>query len=267
MKIFQEILHDIRKRQNIDVYINIVLAIIVSILGLAQIVDNSIISSAVLATIALVSISLLANRRENERIQMLLQRNLRNEFNPFFWENEARKHLDFEKQLKLARSIDLLGYTQVGFLRQFNSNLMQAIKDGTKVRILLVNNSSLAGDLMRDALRDPSSIDLPLQLTLNYLLDIEKRLKESGAEIVNRLEVRLTSWIPSCNLIILDNGQNGGIMDVGINTLLLNQPPPYPERPHLIFGSKEYPTEYAYFKNQFDDLWEDKVSVKFELVK
>ena len=50
------------------IYITFIISITVSILGLIQAAHISIISSAVLAVLALVSVSTLANRRDNESI-------------------------------------------------------------------------------------------------------------------------------------------------------------------------------------------------------
>lgn len=72
MKFLGEIIKDIRNRQNIDIYITVCLSLIIAILGFAQVANQEIISSAVLATLALVSISLLINRHENDLIEKSL---------------------------------------------------------------------------------------------------------------------------------------------------------------------------------------------------
>jgi len=72
MKIIDAILNDIRKKQNLDIYITILISLVIAILGFAQVTNQDIISSAVLAVLALVSISLLVNRRENDMIQKSL---------------------------------------------------------------------------------------------------------------------------------------------------------------------------------------------------
>lgn len=74
MKLIQGILQDFRRRQNLDVYITVLIALVVSILGIIQVADQIIISSAILATLALVSISLLMNRRENDEVQNALSK-------------------------------------------------------------------------------------------------------------------------------------------------------------------------------------------------
>jgi hypothetical protein len=72
MKIINIIWQDIRSGKNLDVYIAIIIALTVSILGLIGQVDQVIISTAILATLALVANGLLINRRENEDIQKAL---------------------------------------------------------------------------------------------------------------------------------------------------------------------------------------------------
>ena len=68
MKVIRNFLIDIRYRQNLDIYIAVLLAFVISGLGFFQVTDLKIIASAILSILALVSISLLVNRRENELI-------------------------------------------------------------------------------------------------------------------------------------------------------------------------------------------------------
>ena len=68
MKVIRNFLIDIRYRQNLDIYIAVLLAFVISGLGFFQVTDLNIIASAILTILALVSISLLVNRRENESI-------------------------------------------------------------------------------------------------------------------------------------------------------------------------------------------------------
>ena len=68
MKVIRNLIFDIRYRQNLDIYIAVLLAFVISGLGFFQITDLNIIASAILAILALVSVNLLVNRRENELI-------------------------------------------------------------------------------------------------------------------------------------------------------------------------------------------------------
>ena len=72
MKFLKDIIQDIHVRHNLDIYITVVLAIIVAVLGIIGVANSIVISSTVLATLALVSTSLLQNRRENEEIRQTI---------------------------------------------------------------------------------------------------------------------------------------------------------------------------------------------------
>ena len=63
----------ISMRQSFDFYITLILAIIIAILGIVGIVNQAIISSAILATLGLVSYSLIKNRKQDERIKHLIE--------------------------------------------------------------------------------------------------------------------------------------------------------------------------------------------------
>jgi hypothetical protein len=69
MKLLSRVWKDISSGQNLDVYITVLIAIAVAVLGALDIADVTIIFSAVLATLALVSTSLLVNRHESEEIR------------------------------------------------------------------------------------------------------------------------------------------------------------------------------------------------------
>jgi hypothetical protein len=57
---------DIKARRNIDVYVTVGLAIVIAVLDVFNVVDQEIVSAAILATLALVSNSLLQDRRRSQ---------------------------------------------------------------------------------------------------------------------------------------------------------------------------------------------------------
>ena len=71
MRIIKGVLQDIQQRKNLDFYITAIVAIAISIFG---VVGNNqvVVSSAILTVLALISVWLLQNRRDNEEIRQLL---------------------------------------------------------------------------------------------------------------------------------------------------------------------------------------------------
>lgn len=66
-------LEKLKLRGNLDLYVTIVVSIIIAILGAVQIVDITIVSGAILAVLALVSVDLLRTRNEYDRVNQALK--------------------------------------------------------------------------------------------------------------------------------------------------------------------------------------------------
>ena len=69
MKYLQAVWRDVRAGQNLDIYLTIIISAVIAILGIFQVVDQTIISATVLAMLALVASTLLQNRRANDLLQ------------------------------------------------------------------------------------------------------------------------------------------------------------------------------------------------------
>lgn len=74
MKFLRTIFDDIRKKQNLDFYLTVLAVVILIPLGVFQIVDSSVIFSAILAVLALVSYNMLVTRRDNTETQIALEK-------------------------------------------------------------------------------------------------------------------------------------------------------------------------------------------------
>jgi hypothetical protein len=74
MKIFRGVIEDLKARENLDVYITLAIAFTVVCLDIFNVADQSVMSEAILATLALVSVSLLVNRRETDEVSQTLEK-------------------------------------------------------------------------------------------------------------------------------------------------------------------------------------------------
>lgn len=72
MKLLRSALKDLKERQNLDVYITLAVAFTVVCLDIFNVTDQSAVSEAILATLALISVSLLINRRETDEVAKTL---------------------------------------------------------------------------------------------------------------------------------------------------------------------------------------------------
>lgn len=84
MKFLRSVLSDLKERQNLDVYITLAVAFTVACLDIFNVTDQSVVSEAILAIMALVSVSLLVNRRETDEVAKALSglRDMRQKMDP-----------------------------------------------------------------------------------------------------------------------------------------------------------------------------------------
>ena len=69
LNILKRIIDDIKQGENLDVYISVPLAIIIAVLGILNQVSFEIIGASILGTLALLSASLLSNRKASSEIK------------------------------------------------------------------------------------------------------------------------------------------------------------------------------------------------------
>src|SRR5271157_5948153 len=123
---------EISRGENLDLYLTILLAIVVSFLGVFGIVKFEIISAAILATLGLLASSLLTIRRS-----------VRPTLDDLF--NTRAQLPTFEEQLADAQSIDICGMSLLAVATQHRGFLLEKVARGCKIRLLLLNpdNESL----------------------------------------------------------------------------------------------------------------------------
>ena len=183
-----------------------------------------------------------------------LKKEAKTRFNPMMSQEEARNSFILTQYLRDAQSVDLLGYTLSSLLKQFREPLVDAIRRGTRVRILLVDATGEAGEIMRHHSNKAHMVDREARAGLEFAQDIERQVRRDNNSR-GTVEVRLISWIPSCNMIVVKGDQEGDVAKVGIN------PPSYRRpaqgRRNLILSRSEHPQDFEYFTSQFDALWND----------
>lgn len=190
-----------------------------------------------------------------------LRKDVKSRFSPFVSRDLDRERFDLPRLLAGAESVDLVGYSFANLLGEHREHLVEAVQLGAKIRVLLVNPSSAASDLISRSTQEPERFLDAVRRSLRYLRDIRQLLADSN-NAQDALTVRLISWIPSCHMIILDAKQGRGIARIGINSFSfrLGQP----KRVSLILSREDYPTEFDYFAAQFELLWEDESTVAWD---
>jgi hypothetical protein len=170
----------------------------------------------------------------------------------------SKRSFRLQEYLKTAKTIDLLGYSLKGLLQDLREPLAQAVVQGAIVRIIIVDINSSTADLFRKHSRRPNLLFSEWVTGLQHINDIQKILKNTE-KVSGRLEVRVTSWIPSNNLVLINANDTNGILKAGIHTVTFKQP--LSNRLSLTIKRKEYPQAFDFYVKGFDMLWsEDSVN-------
>ncbi len=166
----------------------------------------------------------------------------------------TKQSFRLEKYLDSAKTIDLLGYSLKGMLQDLRDPLAQAIIQGAIVRIVVVDITSPSANLFREHSSRPNLLFPEWVIGLQHISDIQKILG-NAQKVSGRLEVKVTSWIPSNNLVIINANDEKGILKAGIHSVTFRQP--LSDRLSLTIKRKNYPQAFDFYVKGFDMLWND----------
>src|SRR5690606_34258375 len=141
-------------------------------------------AGAVFIFIIVEQLFLLNNDQELQQLSGQIQQlknDVRENFNPLTDKENIEARFDLRKLILQATSIDLSGYTcKTIFSDSSNrSQLREAIKRGAKVRVIVVDHKSLAGDLMRSHASHPELVDIDPKLSLERAIELKQEIDAS----------------------------------------------------------------------------------------
>lgn len=247
MKIILTVWYDIRSRKNLDLYIIIILAVVVTVLGVTGQVGQIIISSAILATLAVVAMSLLINRHENEEIQKTLS-------SISSGENLADKFIKHEYDRTRLRQ--LLSNSHVAFFwGPYLTTHILLLKDIIKER--------LQDDFqVRFLLMDPYGIATNLKASLSKDKDVQyvrKRIESSCLELqhisqeipTGKLKFLVMDYEQPYSIIAFDPDLPSGRIFVRLNSLDTSNA----KRPTFELTNEGDVYWFNFFVHQFESAW------------
>jgi hypothetical protein len=183
-----------------------------------------------------------------------LKQAIRTRFSPLMSSEEARASFELETLLQDAKSVDLLGYSLSSLLKNYRKPIAEASIKGTRIRILLVDVTRETGNVMRNHANKPHMVEREGKAGLEFAQDIERNIK-SDPDAKGSVNIRLTSWIPSCNMIVVNGQQTDGVAKIGIHPPSYRQPAQ--GRRYLVLHRPEHMQDFDYFAEQFNALWRE----------
>lgn len=245
--ILKKLWQDIRRGQNLDVYITIVIALVIAILGVIGATNQNIISSAILATLALVSVSTLLNRHRDEEIKSaLLHIEDTSSLSEKFLEQESGR---YELPILVERShkVFLWGMTQWRTIPLLTRSIEQGLETGLEIRFLLLKPNCSAARMaaFRTTHNDINKINSELNINLRQLKDLAKK------ELPGRLEIRVIDYLAPWTIYAFDPHRPEGQMIVRLTPFRV----PNRIRPKFRLSAREDEKWFQYFLSQFEAAW------------
>lgn len=241
LKGLQRAWEDIRRGENIDLYLTILVAFTLGVLNLFGLPEAPLVSSITLLVLGLLVASMLGIRHRLESIS----HDLKGSNQPFL---KSRKEIpSLEERGQDASEIVMVGisllvlYTNRAF---FESKLQQ----GCRLRFLLLDPTSQALETyvllsgQKGTLRDIANT-----------FDALERLKEKELSSPGTVDARLTSVFLPYGIAAFNPGKVNGYMSV--------EPLVYrgglEQRPHFVLRKANSDHWFTFFEGQYEQLWLD----------
>lgn len=248
-----------------------VLAVILALVGIKYIQSDSptrdLIINLSTEILGVVIIFFIVNQlfllnKERDFVKQIesIKDDIKSRFSPLIWQNEIRDQFDFISEIHDSQYIYLLGYNIEDFLQKFREQIIKSIIRGTNVKIIIINNNSIAGDLIRINLSASQKYDEGAKRSLEYLLQI-KEFIDKNENSKGSIEIRLVTWIPSCRIILIERENETGIAKIRIHSPCRSLPLGRIREPlNLILDKEKDSREFNYFKKNFELLWKSKTA-------
>lgn len=247
-RFIKQISNDIRRGENIDLMITIVLVLVISVLNGLGLASTELVSSITLATIGLVAVGFLVTRY---RLEDIYQK----EDTPNSIHFAMQRTPTFATDLTAAKEVWMTGIilrgTTTGNFHEFKKKAEQ--KGKFRVLILDVNKIDM-GKVLRQFSRGGSDEQFlaDFRQTLNQYREISRATSSAG-----NVQVRLMDFVPPFRLYIFPKLEDGGVLYVEIYSYRTS----LGSVPKFRISKQKNPEWYGYFVHQFEAMWKDAEAV------
>ncbi|MFI9597351.1 hypothetical protein [Nonomuraea sp. NPDC052265] len=237
---------DLGSGKNLEIYVTTVIALVVGVLGVVGVVKGEILAAATLATLALLAVSALGPKHQVADLEARVA-----ELNALVRDRLAgetflttRKE-GLEQRVARTGDLRLAGVTLSRTIRAHVADLHKALERGASLKVLVIDPAGTAPEEAARRSTIPEQTDVfthRVKSTLYLLRDLPRR---------DRVEVRFLPFVPAFGLVLLDPGDDDGIIHVELGThSTAGRDPVFtltPRRDHFWYG---------HFMAEFDRMWE-----------
>jgi hypothetical protein len=204
---------DFSTGKNLEIYLTALIALAVGVLGVFSVVNTQVVAAATLATLALVAVNALGPRHQVTDLESqvtalgrLVEAKLAGD--GFL----TKDRLDLGQRIARADDIRLAGVTLSRTVRAYVDDLQTSLERGASVKVLVIDPT---GTVPEEAARRSTIPDQPdvFEHRVRSTLYVLRDLRAS-----KRLEVRLLPFMPAFGLLMLDPGDDDGVIYVELGT-------------------------------------------------
>jgi len=239
MKPLQHMWNDIRRGENIDLYVTVVSAILLAALNVIGLAPQNWLPPLNLALLALLAFSILGNRHRLESINRKLSQNLEDVLRKKWPENEL------SAKTNKSKNILLIGVSLSRTIRTYLSILSENLQQGASIRVLLVDPNSPSAEIAANRLPESINIERTRNDIENTLITLESIKEKRGG-----IEIRTINNPMSFGGILLDIDTPHGIMYLEYYSFKMTDE----DIPKLILKPNDE-FWYEHFASQAEKLW------------
>lgn len=245
-----KIRYDLSRGRNFDLYIVVMVAIAVAVLGIFGVVDARILAASTLAVLGIMATSGLASRHQVEDVKAALERLAATESGNIPAERflSARQPA-LDSDVATATEIDLVGVTLTRTIRDMLPVLDRRLRAGARVRVLLVDIDSEANV---EAVSRSRKADAPdfYRSRISSTVDL-LRVLASSSPGEESLQLRLLPFVPTFGMCAADGKDAHGRIYVEMYQHRTLEP-----NPSFNLRADRDGRWYALFAGQFETMWE-----------
>ncbi|MEU5278137.1 hypothetical protein AB0G87_17175 [Streptomyces asoensis] len=232
---------------SLDLYVTLVAAVILGVLGLVGKASPEVVTSGVLAILALVGFSLLRIRSQSETIdETLTSISARPSADHFFTPVDDGEEI--KEMISSSREVWLHGWTLELHLVSYASEIRKAVTKGLHIKILVIEPGSSAMAIAASEADNRSASELSANLEAN----LRRLVAPFSSPVAGKLEIRTLTHVPHYTVIASDPSAEQGKIIMRIATFRAE----HWQRPTFSVTRLMDATWYEFFKVQFDKKWE-----------
>jgi len=255
MEALNTVLKEIRRGENLELYLTIILAITVAILGILQIAKFEVISAVILATLGLLASSLLSSRRVITDVKASFDelnaavKALETQGVGHISELLTRSYPDFTEQIRTAKRVSIEGSTLMSTVTRYAGEFARLLQRGGTLRILVSEPvpEVLAMQVFRSSsLKDPTE----MKKLMEGNVAVMKALADKASS-PDQFEIRVMPYLAPYSLVIIEGDDD--ISRAYVKLLPFQRPEP--ESPTFEVHSQYDGEWFQFFLDQFERMW------------